>query len=760
MPDTESLASPQPPRLRFHRRDLLSGLLVFLVALPLCLGVAQASDAPLFSGLIAGIIGGLVVGFLSGSHTSVSGPAAGLTAVVASQIANLGSFEGFLVAVVLAGVIQLVLGAIRAGTLAEYFPVSVIKGLLAAIGVILILKQIPHLVGHDSDPEGEMSFAQPDGENTFSELLAMVSDLHPTAAIIGLSSLIFLVMWSRIPKLKMSAIPAPMLVVIVGASIAMILESLGSTWAIQPSHLVEVPIAKTLSDVPSFLTRPDFSVLGSSQVYVAAIVIAVVASLETLINLEAVDKLDPEQRVSPKNRELFAQGIGNITSGMIGGLPVTSVIIRSSVNINSGNKTRMSTIFHGVLLVGCVLLIPGLLNAIPLSALAAILVITGFKLASPRLFRQMWAGGTNQFLPFVITVLSIVLTDLLTGVLIGLAVALAFILRGTLKAPIGLHFEQRSGTEIHRIQLGTQVSFLNRAVLARTLNKVPSGGHLLLDATMTHHVDADIEELLIDFETTTAPARHIHVSITGFDQLKTLGDRMHFSEHVDRHLQEATTPAQVIKILSEGNRRFYLGQPIARDLNRQRKATVEKQFPLAAILACVDSHVPSELVFDVGIGDICSIRTAANVAERTTLASLEYACCVNGAPLIVVLGHTHCGAIAMAIEQVKQPPTSISAGECQHLEAVIQDLQLTMSQMDLPEGVRPDSDWKEYLDHLASQHVIQTIEKIQQGSQAISRQIKEGRLAIIGAMYDVTSGKVHFLDETNAGSGLNIEKQS
>lgn len=758
MTDSTNLADPQVSKRRLHPRDFLSGLLVFLVALPLCLGVAQASDAPLFSGILAGIVGGLIVGCLSGSHTSVSGPAAGLTAVVAAQIAGLGSFPAFLVAVLLAGVIQLVLGAIRAGTLAEYFPVSVIKGLLAAIGVILILKQIPHLFGHDSDPEGEMSFAQPDDENTFSELLAMMSDLHPTAAIIGLSSLAFLVMWSRIPKLKVSAIPAPMIVVVAAAAISLFLENLGSRWAIQPSHLVEVPVATSISAIPSFLTTPDFRVLGSSEVYVAAIVIAVVASLETLINLEAVDKLDPEQRVSPKNRELCAQGVGNIVCGMIGGLPVTSVIIRSSVNINSGNKTRMSTIFHGVLLVGCVLLIPGLLNTIPLSALAAVLVVTGFKLASPTLFRQMWAGGTNQFLPFVITVVSIVLTDLLTGVLIGLGVAVAFILRGALKAPFTLQLERRSGGSIHRLQLGNQVSFLNRAVLSRALNKVPGGGHVLLDATLTHHVDPDIEDLLIDFETTTAPARDIQVSMIGFEQLKSLGDRMHFSEHVDRRTQEAMTPSEVMEILAEGNRRFRMGQPIARDLNRQREATAESQFPLAAILGCVDSRVPSELVFDVGIGDICSVRTAANVAERTTLGSLEYACCVNGTPLIVVLGHTHCGAIATAVDLAQQRPSSISPGECQHLEAVMQDLQPTMSQLELPAGINPESNRDQYLDHVAARHVVQSVQQIHEGSQAIARQIEQGRLAIVGAMYDVSTGEVTFLDETIAAIGLSHEK--
>tara|TARA_B100000029_G_scaffold515397_1_gene622202 strand:+ start:1271 stop:2641 length:1371 start_codon:yes stop_codon:yes gene_type:complete len=448
---------------------------------------------------------------------------------VASQIEALGSFEAFLTAVLLAGIFQLILGAIRAGTLADYFPLSVIKGLLAAIGVILILKQIPHLFGHDTDPEGEMSFAQPDDENTFSELLAMLSDLHMTAAIIGLGSLVFLILWDRIPKLKSSAIPAPMVVVIAGAAITLILEKLGSRFVIQPSHLVQVPIAASLSEVPSFLTHPDFSALSSSTVYVSAIIVAVVASLETLINVEAVDKIDPEQRVSPKNRELFAQGAGNIVSGLIGGLPVTSVIIRSSVNINSGNKTKMSTISHGVLLVGCVLLIPGLLNAIPLSALAAVLLIIGFRLASPSLFKQMWAGGLNQFLPFVITVVAIVLTDLLTGVLVGLGVSVAFILRGSLQTPLSLETESRPDGELHRLRLSNQVNFLNRAKISEILESVPEGAHLLLDATSTHHIDPDIEALLIGFVSTTAPEMNITVSMTGFDQLPSTVDRMSIS---------------------------------------------------------------------------------------------------------------------------------------------------------------------------------------------------------------------------------------
>ena len=525
------LASPLPDSpdtsRRFYPQDLLSGLLVFLVALPLCLGIAEASDAPLFSGLLAGIVGGLVVAVLSGSHTSVSGPAAGLTAVVASQIASLGSFEAFLVAVLLAGVIQLALGAIRAGTLANYFPISVIKGLLAAIGVILILKMAPKMIGHDA----ALGISD---LNSLSQIQSTVSGLNPMAAIIGLGSLVFLLVWARVPKLKASSIPAPLLVVVVGAAITLLLQKMAadSKWVIPTSHLVEVPVAKGMSDLKVFLTFPDFSALGSSQVYVAAIVIAVVASLETLINLEAVDNIDPEGRVSPKNRELFAQGAGNIVCGLIGGLPITSVIIRSSVNIDAGVKTRMSAISHGFLLVGCVLAIPGLLNAIPLSVLGAILLVTGFKLASLTLFRQMWSGGMNKFLPFVITVVAIVLIDLLSGVLIGLAIAIVFVLRGALQTPFSLDSENQSDGDVHRLRLSNQATFLNQATLSKTLEEVPDGSHVLLDATSTHHLDPDIESLLIEFISSTAPEHGIKVSMTGFDQLQSLGDRMHFPEHV------------------------------------------------------------------------------------------------------------------------------------------------------------------------------------------------------------------------------------
>ncbi len=527
MPELAPNGDSSDTRRRFYPQDFRSGLLVFLVALPLCLGIAEAADAPLISGLLSGIVGGIVVGIISGSRTSVSGPAAGMIVIVTSQIAELdGSFEAFLLAVVLSGVIQLIFGAIRAGTLTNYFPISILKGLLAAIGVLLILKMAPRLVGH----VGPLGLSD---VSSLSQIQSIVHGLKPTAAIIGLGSLVFLLVWDRIPRLKSSVVPAPLLVVIVGAAITLVLQNMGiesdSMWGIPDTHLVRVPVAE-MSNLQLLLTSPDWSALTNPNVYVAAVVIAVVSSLNTLINLKSIENIDPEGRVSPKNRELFAQGAGNIVTGLIGGLPVTSVIIRSSVNLNMGVKTRMSTVLHGILLVVCVLAIPGLLNTIPLSSLAAFLVVTGFKLASVALFRQMWSGGMNQFLPFIATVAGIVFVDLLSGLMIGMGVGLAFVLKGAIHTPYSLATDDSADVTRYRVRLSNQVTFLNQAKLSRTLDKLSYGSHVILDATMTHHLDPCIETLLIEFITKTAPEHDLVVSFEGFKGLASPDGSVYFEE--------------------------------------------------------------------------------------------------------------------------------------------------------------------------------------------------------------------------------------
>ncbi|HYH67886.1 MAG TPA: SulP family inorganic anion transporter, partial [Urbifossiella sp.] len=732
-------------------RDLTAGLVVFLVALPLCLGIALASGAPLLSGVLAGIVGGLLVGVLSGSHTSVAGPAAGLTAVVLAQIASLGSFETFLLAVVVAGFIQIGLGLLRAGFIAAYVPNAVIKGLLAAIGVILILKQIPHVVGHDPDPEGEMSFDQPDHENTFTELFQTLNDYHPGAAAVGLLSILLLVVWDRTKALKKSPVPAPLVVVVFGVALAELFRAMGGEWLIESSHLVDVPVAKDFDELVGFIRLPDFTQWRNPAVYAAGFTLAAVASLETLLNLEAVDKIDPRQRNSPPSRELFAQGVGNVCSGLVGGLPVTSVIVRSSVNVNAGARTRLSAVFHGVLLLVCVALLPATLNRIPLACLAAILLVTGVKLASPALVRKMWAAGKYQFLPFIITVLAIVLSDLLIGVLIGLAVSTSFILWSNVRRPVRQVVEKHLGGEVVRINLASQVTFLNRAALSRVLDGIPPGGHVLLDASHTDYIDPDVLELLREFDAQTGPARGIEVSLVGFRSKYLLEDRIQYVDHSTRDLQEKVSPAQVLQILADGNERFRTGRQLTRDFGRQVEATAAAQHPLAAILSCIDSRTPAELIFDLGVGDVFSVRLAGNVTSRKAIGSIEYACAVAGAKLVVVMGHTRCGAVTAAVDLSATGKSALEATGCEHLDEVVGDVQRSLDRAECEAAARlPAAGKAAFVDGVARRNVARVVRELVDQSRTLARLVKEGRVAVVGAVYDVATGAIEFLPADEA----------
>ncbi len=725
------------------------------MALPLCLGIALASNAPLFSGIVAGVVGGLVVGALSGSHTSVAGPAAGLTAIVAVQIERLGSFEAFLLAVVLGGVLQLGLGLVRAGSIAAFFPSSVIKGLLAAIGLLLILKQVPHVLGHDPDPVGEMAFEQPDQRTTFSELLETVFDVQPGAALVGALSILLLVGWDRVPKLKGSRVPAPLLVVVGGVLVNELFLRLGSGWAIGAEHLVRVPVSQGLADAASLVRLPDFSALANPAVYLGAATIAIVASLETLLNLEAVDKLDTLQRKSPPNRELVAQGVGNMVAGLVGGLPVTSVVVRGSVNVASGAKTRVSTLFHGGLLLSSVLLVPGLLNLIPLSALAAILIVTGFKLASPKLVRQMWSEGRNQFVPFVVTVVAIVTTDLLVGILIGLVASTGFILHSNLRRPLRRIVERHLGGDVLRIELANQVSFLNRAALEEALLSVPRGGHVLVDARNTNYIDADVVDLLRDFREKAAPARGVELSLLGFkDHYSFSRDTIQYVDFTTREIQSALTPRAVLQVLLEGNERFRAGQQLTRDLMRQASRTAGSQAPLAVVLSCIDSRAPTELIFDVGIGDVFSIRIAGNVARNKVLASMEYACVVAGAKLVVVMGHTSCGAVTSTLDLARKAQTAEEATGCQHIDYLVEEIRRGVDADTLEEARQASSLTTQLVDEAAARNVRRTMRSVLEKSDSLRNLVGEGSVAVIGAMYDVATGTVRVI----ATEGLELAK--
>jgi|TARA_R110000751_G_scaffold97789_3_gene190337 MFS superfamily sulfate permease-like transporter len=497
------------------KSDLPASVVVFFVALPLCLGIALASGAPLFSGLIAGIIGGIVVGALSGSNIGVSGPAAGLAAIVLTAIGALGSFENFLVAVVLGGIIQLIFGILKAGIIGYYFPSSVIKGMLTGIGIIIILKQIPHFFGYDPDPEGDWAFFQVDGENTFSGILNTVNNISPGATLVAIVGLSILLLWDKVLSKKgkiFQLIQGPLVAVAIGI-IFFVLTQNSSVLAISSDHLVSVPIPEDAASFFGQFSFPNFAAITNPDVWITAFTIALVASLETLLCVEATDKLDPQKNVTPTNRELLAQGTGNIISGLIGGLPITQVIVRSSANIQSGGKSKLSAIFHGFLLLISVILIPRLLNMIPLSVLAAILFIVGFKLAKPALFVKMYKLGWKQFVPFAATVFGIIFTDLLVGISLGLVVGIVVILLKNYQNSHFLHIEDVSNGK-HKIKmtLAEEVTFFNKGAILKELDSLPRDTYLEINLLKTRYLDLDVIEILDDFSV-KAKERNIDIQL-------------------------------------------------------------------------------------------------------------------------------------------------------------------------------------------------------------------------------------------------------
>lgn len=478
------------------KKDIPASIVVFLVALPLCLGIALASGAPLFSGLITGIIGGVVVGMVSGAQLSVAGPAAGLTVIVLNAITGLGTYETFLLAVLLAGMIQVVLGIVKAGTIGNYFPSAVIEGMLAAIGIILIMKQFPHAVGYDADFEGDEDFIQPDQHNTFSEIMIAFSKINYGAVVISAVSLALLIYWPKVKKLAI--VPAPLLVVAAGIFLSIVFK--GTDLALRGNQLVNIPVVGSADEFFGLFKSPDFSQITNKQVWITAFTIAIVASLETLLSLEAVDKIDPIKRVSPTNRELLAQGAGNIVSGLLGGLPMTAVIVRSSANVNAGARTKVSAILHGLLLLVSLISIPTVINLIPLSCLAAILLMTGYKLARIGLFMHMWHKGLPQFIPFVVTIVAVVLTDLLIGVGIGMAVGVFYLLRTNMNNSYFYQIESNGRKKIIRIRLAEEVSFLNKAAIQVTLTNLPKETEVTIDGSTSRYIDPDVLEIIHNFK--------------------------------------------------------------------------------------------------------------------------------------------------------------------------------------------------------------------------------------------------------------------
>lgn len=572
------------------KSDFASGLVVFLVALPLCLGIALASGAPLFSGIISGVVGGIVIGYLSQSHLSVSGPAAGLTAIVLTAITDLGAFNIFLLAVLIAGIIQLLLGFIRAGTISNYFPNNVIEGMLAGIGVIIILKQIPHAFGYDADYEGDESFVQQDGKNTFSELFDLFNHVDKGAIIIASISLLILILWPKIEVLKkIKLVPPALVAVVVSVALNEFFVQSGSNFAIAKSHLVNLPVPSTFDDFKNIFMLPDFTQITNPKVWIVGLTIAIVASIETLLCIEAADRMDAQKRYTDTNVELKAQGVGNIVSALLGGLPMTSVVVRTSANNEAGAKSKMSTIIHGSLLLLSVLAIPVVLNKIPLATLAAVLLLVGYKLAVPNIkhfadimpksvnflvlsiviiivvFKNSGNLGLiigasvlavillsyiiykmykdidfskiitrNQYLyfPFFATTIAVVFTDLLKGVALGMIISIAFVLKGNMKRAYNFRKEQYKDGDVIHIDLAQEVSFLNKAAIKSTFASIPENSKVIINASDTVYIAHDVLDLIKEFKKIRSKEENIKVKLVGFKKVYELRNTAEEEKHV------------------------------------------------------------------------------------------------------------------------------------------------------------------------------------------------------------------------------------
>lgn len=716
----------------YLKYDLPASIAVFLVAIPLSLGIALASGAPLFAGLLTGIIGGLVVAPLGASMYGVSGTTAGLAVIALTDVRTLG-FEGFLLAVVIAGLIQIFLGVIKAGAIKYYFPSSVVNGMLAGIGIIIILKQIPHAVGYDFDYEGNLSFFQDDDYSSITELGHMLTAFSPTAIMISISSLLVLLIWERYVQAKSIIsqwFQGPLLAITTGILINTLLLKFYPDFALKSEHLVNLPPLNTRSDLLAQIHNPDLMQAFNPAVYLAAFTLAMVASLETLLSIDAVDKLDPNSRITPSNRELIAQGVGNICCGLLGGLPLTQVIVPSSINIRSGAKSKAAAFTQGWLILLTIAFIPGFLNAIPLASLAAVLCIAGYRLAKPQLFQQMYQTDNYHFLPFCFTIIGLVFSNMLVGIAVGFGAAVFAILLEHYKRPF--YYTKTNVGNKTIIRLSEYVSFLNKANIQRLLEKLPKATEVVIDATRSNYIDYDVYQIIENFKRVAKRKKIILTveNLRGFGVLPPVAR----TRAQTRDTQQTLTPAQVLTLLKEGNKRFVNNLEAHRDLLEQVNDTRENQFPLAIILSCIDSRTSVELIFDLGLGDVFSARVAGNIINDDILGSMEFACKVSGARLIVVLGHTHCGAIKGAYADV----------QIDHLTGLLAKIKpaVALVKENLPDNAALSKD--EIIQRIAVKNVKCAVAQITEKSNILREMLEQGEIDIVGGMHDIETGQVQF----------------
>jgi len=718
---------------QYLKYDLTASIVVFLVAIPLCLGVALACGAPLYSGLISGICGGLVVGMFSQSNVSVSGPSAAIVAVLITAFGQLHDFNTVLLAIFLSGCVQVYLGKRGGGFFADYIPTNIIQGMLSAIGLLLIIKQVPMALTA-SQNFGDFKIMLTDASEgvSFQPLVNLSLNINTGALLLSIFSLSTLLYWDKSKNSFIQAIPAPIIVVVFATLINEWMAYQQHPFAQHGPHLVNLPTYDSLEHIWHTLAKPNWKGLENIQVYGFALLIAAVTSLETLLNISATERLDPYHQNVDKNQELVAQGIGNIAAGLLGGIPVSSVVVRSSVNIQSQAKTKVSTLLHGLLLLISFCLVPEILNRIPLCILASILIYTGYKLTRPKLYYTIYTQGLNRFIPFIATVIGIVSMNLLLGILLGLFINLFFILRTNSLARIDIIQESYPSGVTYRLLLPQQTTFLNKASMVAELNSIPKSSQLIIDARYAEFIDKEILEYLKEYQQELAPLRDISLNLIGFKEEYALHDHINFINVSTYDAQSQLSPLEVLDILQQGNQRFLNDQGIHRSNLMDMQHTSETQHPIAIVLGCIDSRVPVETVFDMTLGDLFCVRVAGNVINDDILASIEYACGVVGAKLIVVLGHTRCGAIQAACNHV----------ETGHITQLLQKIGPAIAlEEKLGHHRQQQVNFVEQVTHL---NIAHSMIEIFHRSAILRDLIIEGKIGIIGAVYDVASGQVEF----------------
>lgn len=712
---------------KFFRCDFKAGMSVFFVAIPLCLGIAVACKMPIESGLIAGISGGIITGILSGSHTSVSGPAAGVVAMVL-QISGVIGYSNFLLVVILAGVFQIFFGIAKLGRLSNYVPSSVINGLMVAIGVILLLKQIPHLVGYDKIPSGDFNFIQFNEHNTFSTIFHALNHIDITATMIGISSLSLLFWFAHRPNNFITRIIPSSFFVVILSSCAVYLCNNSNIPILFLENTKVIYLKGT--EGGSMLQMMNYSNFANINLEIIkyGLILAIVVSLETILSVQTADKLDKQKRHTPQTREMIAQGCGNMVSGLFGGLPITSVVVRTSVNINSGGRTKVSAIIHGILLLILCLTTPKFINYIPISCLSAILIFSGIKLIKSASIPKIYKEGWQYFLPFLATCVCIVFTDILTGVLMGLVFGIFFVVKTNYVKSFSYIIHKYHAGNVLNINLPQEISFLNKPSLVRLLDSIPNDISVVINATNTDYIDHDALNAIREFTKVRSKLHGIKVSTIGFKRHYDIENKMHITATISKEAQENMAPSDVLNILKEGNKRFRKNYAIRHDFQSQLKQIVMNQHPIAIVLSCMDSRSAPEIIFDLGIGEILGIRIAGNIVNEDIIGSIEYGCKVLGVKLVVVLGHTSCGAVDAACSNTK-------LGNATKLIEKISAIIPTCSHI---------QDKKELIDEVAKINAQKTAEEIENSSEILHSMLNDKKIDIVSGIYDVKSGKVVF----------------